>query len=213
MNNSCVYSYRDPREELPFYIGKGKKDRPNKHLLPSRRYERGGHFYNKLNKLLDIEHLNPIIKIIVSDLSTDDASDVEIFLIKQYGRLDIGTGCLCNHTNGGEGTPGFSNPCSEETRLKLSRPHTQEKSLEHRINQSKPRSQEAKRNMQIAARRLCTPIESYDLKTGITIKKYESQSAVKVDGYSQAGVNKVLRGVCKYHGWYGWRYTVSCPSV
>jgi len=38
------------------------------------------------------------------------------FLISFYGRKDIGTGCLRNHTDGGDGA---SNP-SNETRIKIS---------------------------------------------------------------------------------------------
>jgi hypothetical protein len=48
--------------------------------------------------------------------SEGDAFDAERFLISFYGRRDIGTGCLANLTDGGEGTSGIVN--SEATREK-----------------------------------------------------------------------------------------------
>jgi predicted XRE-type DNA-binding protein len=51
--------------------------------------------------------------------SEADALAAEMFLIAYYGRKDLGTGCLRNRTDGGEG---ISNP-STETRRKLSLLH------------------------------------------------------------------------------------------
>ena len=36
-----------------------------------------------------------------------DAFQLEILLIYQYGRIDLGTGCLRNLTNGGDGVSGI----------------------------------------------------------------------------------------------------------
>jgi len=52
--------------------------------------------------------------------SEEDAFEAEKFLISYYGRVDLGTGCLRNLTNGGEG---HSNP-SDEVRSKLREFHT-----------------------------------------------------------------------------------------
>jgi len=49
--------------------------------------------------------------------SEQDALDVEVFLISFYGRKDLGTGCLRNRTDGGEGMSGFV--ISLETREKM----------------------------------------------------------------------------------------------
>ena len=42
------------------------------------------------------------VEILVTSITKSEAIDIEIGLIKYYGRLDINTGSLCNLTNGGE---------------------------------------------------------------------------------------------------------------
>jgi hypothetical protein len=42
-------------------------------------------------------------EIIATDLNWDDARHLEMQLIEEYGRMDLGTGCLVNRSNGGEG--------------------------------------------------------------------------------------------------------------
>lgn len=192
MNNFCVYSYTDPRERLPFYIGKGLPNRPYRHLNDSARYQWHTHFYNKLNKMIDIEFIAPIIKIIVSGLSNEDACDVEKHLIAQYGRKDIETGCLCNHTDGGERDYGY------------------EHSIDTRIKMSKPKSETGRLNIKAAHQKYATPIESYSLITGLTVKKYAAQRDVKLDGYNQGNVAHAISGKNKSSGGYGWRYS-PCP--
>jgi hypothetical protein len=188
-----VYSYSD--KVGVFYIGKGKPDRPHAHLCPGLRYRISTHFYHRLNKMLDIEHVFPEIKIIAAGLSEQAAFDMEIALIKQYGRLDIGTGCLTNHTDGGEGCVGGHSRLGQEL------------SIDHRIKLSRPKSAIGRANMKASAAHLATPIESYNLATGQTVKRYPSQVAVKADGYTQAGVSDVLTGRTKKHHWLGWRYS------
>jgi len=60
--------------------------------------------------------------------SEDDAFFAEKFLIAYYGRIDLGTGCLRNLTDGGEGAAGIR--CSEEKRRKISAAHRGRKKSE-----------------------------------------------------------------------------------
>ncbi len=95
------YVYLWLREDgTPYYVGKGRGDRAfikNKHRQypPSDRA-----------RILVEEHD-----------SEQDALDAEVFLIAYYGRIDLGTGCLRNMTDGGEGSSGYRP--SEATRQKL----------------------------------------------------------------------------------------------
>lgn len=55
--------------------------------------------------------------LVMNRASEADALASEIELIHNWGRLDIGTGCLRNRTNGGDGISGYRH--SEETKRKM----------------------------------------------------------------------------------------------
>ena len=86
--------------DSPYYVGKGCGTRiSSKHYFripsdPARR------------------------EIIASNMNEADAFQLEILLIHQYGRIDIGTGCLRNRTDGGDGNTGGI--LSEATKRKIS---------------------------------------------------------------------------------------------
>ena len=85
-----VYCYN--REDgTPYYIGKGTR---------SRAYSQ----HNHMVKLPPRER----IQIIANGLTADQADAQEIALIQKFGRKDLGTGCLCNLTDGGNGIQGHS---------------------------------------------------------------------------------------------------------
>jgi len=99
------YVYEYQREDgSPYYIGKGTKNRINeKHTV----------------------NLPPLERrvILKTDLSEQEAFDLEIELIKKYGRKDLGTGILRNRTNGGEGGSGRIFQHSEDSKRKISEAH------------------------------------------------------------------------------------------
>ena len=103
-----VYAYlrehdsKTAKAGTPFYIGKGCKKRAwSKH-----------HGYVRVPT-------NPnMILILAAGLDRYEANDMEIRLIRYYGRKDQNTGILINLTNGGEGTYGVIR--SEETRKRIS---------------------------------------------------------------------------------------------
>lgn len=101
--NYYVYAYIRSKASLsadigtPYYIGKGTGKRAFiKHSCP-----------------VPLDKTN--IVFIKEQISESDAHQLEVQLITQYGRKDLGTGILHNRTNGGEG---ISNP-STSTREKM----------------------------------------------------------------------------------------------
>jgi hypothetical protein len=69
----------------PYYVGKGQNNRA---------YAKGRLF--KPNN-------TSFIEIVCTSMNDADALQLEMLFIHLYGRLDIGTGCLRNRTDGGEG--------------------------------------------------------------------------------------------------------------
>jgi len=68
----------------PYYVGKGTKNRAWRRGSP------------------------PFERVLVQEFPTEqDALEAEIFLISYYGRKDLKTGQLINHTDGGEGVSGW----------------------------------------------------------------------------------------------------------
>lgn len=117
-----VYVYLDPREIYdcefnyrPFYIGKGKNNRKTDHLNES-----WGKNYLKYKFLSSMkkENIEPIILLIKENMSEMNAFILEKELIKKYGRIDNGSGILCNLTDGGEGSSGRK--CKESTKEMIS---------------------------------------------------------------------------------------------
>lgn len=99
-NNFYVYMYL--REDgTPYYVGKGKEYRA----------------YDKSRRIAVPP--KDRIKIVLENLTNEQACSNEIDFIKFYGRKDLGTGILRNLTDGGEGVPGRI--VSEESRKKLSK--------------------------------------------------------------------------------------------
>jgi len=104
------YTYLWLREDgSPYYVGKGRGDR----AFTSN--------YHNVHRPPQDE------RIIVQDHpSEEEAFEAERLMISLFGRLDLGTGCLRNLTEGGDGPSGAVR--SPETRLRMRGP----KSLEHR---------------------------------------------------------------------------------
>jgi hypothetical protein len=119
MNNFYIYIYLDQRKSgrycyndvcflfEPIYVGKGK----NKRIKNIN--GRNPFFKNKINKIKNLE-LEPIVFKLFENLSEKVSFELEEKLIKEIGRIDLGTGPLLNMTDGGEGTSGHI--VSEETK-------------------------------------------------------------------------------------------------
>lgn len=102
-----VYHLIDPKNNLPFYVGKGRGNRMYHHeSLAINGYPNGNTFlYNKIRKVLresgKIEYRKE-----KENLTESEAIQSEISDIKKFGRRKDG-GTLCNLTMGGEGISGY----------------------------------------------------------------------------------------------------------
>ena len=119
-NNHCVYCLIDPRNGLPFYVGKGKGTRMYSHekmvsrgIIPHNNL----FLFRKIKKIQNVG-LSIIYKKIYEGMDDASALSVEMDEIKRIGRSNLGLGPLCNLTDGGDGNSG--KVVSEKTKCKMS---------------------------------------------------------------------------------------------
>lgn len=110
-NNYCVYFYLR-QDKTPYYVGMGRKQRP---------FAKHAHRQDKGDFKPDN---NDLILIVHENLSQEEAFELEIKYIAEYGRKSDG-GILINLTEGGQGAKH-----NEETRKKLSISHLGKKASE-----------------------------------------------------------------------------------
>jgi hypothetical protein len=107
VNNYCIYRHLKLCGEV-FYIGIGKKER----AYQKYKSNRNKYWWNITQKY------NYEVQILKSDLTWEEAQELEKILISWYGRKDLNQGTLVNMTDGGDGIQGYV--YSKETRKKLS---------------------------------------------------------------------------------------------
>lgn len=146
------YIYLDPRKPgyysyeglslsflfEPFYVGKGCRSRLYEHLSEANSRKRS----LKISKIKAIIRENFDLKSYIIQinqfLSSKEACDIEVKMIKIIGRISLKTGPLTNMTDGGEG---LNNP-SPETRKLLSFPGSSNpQSLAYLISHGKSESE------------------------------------------------------------------------
>ena len=125
-----VYELINPLTNNIFYICKGTKTgnsytRLSEHIKDTRYYKAGkyrnNHRYATIAKIIDSGEL-PIINVVFECKNEEEAYAKERELILLHGRVDIGTGILVNHTNGGRGGEGYKHTEAHKHKMKADNP-------------------------------------------------------------------------------------------
>jgi hypothetical protein len=95
--NFCTYIYRDPKSNVPIYIGMGKVARPESHLRTSHNRRLGATLKKRI-----AEGFTLTPQVLPAETRAD-AVEMEMLLIDLIGRADLRTGTLFNLTPGGDG--------------------------------------------------------------------------------------------------------------
>jgi len=118
MNKHYIYFHKRADDGVIFYVGIGVGRRAT--AVKNR-----SDFWKRI-----VEKHGYIIEYPHKDISQEEAKQLEIHYISVLGRLDRGTGTLCNMTDGGDGRVGYE--CSEETKDKMRKAATGVKFTEER---------------------------------------------------------------------------------
>jgi hypothetical protein len=168
-----VYQLRVDGQENPFYIGKGSGNRRFAHFQSWMLAKRS----LKSHIILKAQRANLMVhsEIVQDELTDWESCALEAEWIEYYGRRNVGTGCLANLTDGGDGGQrGYvftelqrkkvsdavrGRKLSEEHKQKLRVPHSEEWNAKMRKGVTgKKRSEETKR---LIASVVLTPIEEF----------------------------------------------------
>lgn len=106
-NKYYIYAHRRTSDNQIFYIGKGCANRA----------------YSKLRSKLWHKYVKKheyYVEFLYTNLTEQEAFDIEKKLINKYGRLIDKTGCLINLTDGGEGLSNYIIPQSTKNKISIS---------------------------------------------------------------------------------------------
>ncbi len=101
MKRWYTYLWKDPKDKTSRYVGKGQGSRCWESLID----DCGSQTSNMLRKRRREGYI--CIPHIIWVNSESEALELEILLIAEIGRLDLGKGTLFNRTDGGEGMSGY----------------------------------------------------------------------------------------------------------
>jgi hypothetical protein len=106
-----IYRHIRIDKNEPFYVGIGLDD------IPKRAYEtkkRRSQWWNNI-----VNKYGYSVDILFENVTIDFAKEKEKEFISLYGRIDLGTGTLCNQTNGGDGMNGWK--ANAENKINMSK--------------------------------------------------------------------------------------------
>ena len=174
MNNYCVYRHRRLDTNEIFYVGiSGNMKRPY-HSKTNR-----NRFWNNIVNKTEYK-----VEIVATNLYKEDAKELEIFMIKLYGRSNIKQGPLSNLTDGGESANGHKHTIEAKLKIanavkkRMSDPEYLQKMICH--NTGSKRSEETKLKMRNSQLGKKASLETKKKQSQFNKEKiYNNQSHIK----------------------------------
>lgn len=205
-----IYTLEHPITQEIRYIGytKNLNKRYSNHLC----VEKARNKKECWIKSLKTKNLKPVINVLDKASNIEEAHDLEIYWISQFKTWGFR---LTNLTSGGEG---LEMPCSEETKIKISKTLKDKYSTESHKNKGIKWSEERKRKKSIATK---GQAPTYGMlgkshpakkkvdcfKNGILYKTFESCSdAANILDLNAGNISNVCLGRNKSAGGYTFKY-------
>lgn len=174
-----VYRHRRLSDDKVFYIGISKRED-----RPTSRYNRNKYWTNVVDK-------HSFYSEVIQQVdSWDEACELEALLIQEYGRLDLGTGCLVNMTSGGDGT----------INLIRTREHRDKIGLAHK---GKVVSKKSRVNMSNCKNKR---VNQFDLNGNILNTFKSTLEAEKITKVYNSNISAVCLNKRKTAGGFIWKY-------
>tara|TARA_R110000803_G_scaffold147327_1_gene212922 strand:+ start:40 stop:723 length:684 start_codon:yes stop_codon:yes gene_type:complete len=170
---TCLYRHIRLDNNEVFYVGIGSEKRPYK------KHSRSSFWKNIVGKSdYDIE-------VLAKNLSWEDACELEVFMISEYGRRDLGLGNLVNLTDGGEGMCNLGPKTIEKMKA----------SMKGRVawNKGKKQSEEQKLKQSLAAMGRVSSRKGVKLKESTKEKIRVANIGKK---QSEETKNKISKATC-----------------
>lgn len=137
-----VYQYKDPATLIPFYVGKGCRNRADRHLYYVKKGTHQNRYFANVVKQIWARGEAPILEIVSDGLEEKEAYDLEHEMIKSLGRkLYEEGGVLTNITLGGAGPIGI-HQTPEANKQRSEKLKGRAKSVEARANMRKRKTEE-----------------------------------------------------------------------
>lgn len=135
-----VYQYKDPATLIPFYVGKGCRNRADRHAYYIKKGTHQNRYFANVVKSIWARGQQPIIEVVKDGLGEQEAYDLEHEMIKRFGRrLYEEGGVLTNITLGGAGPIGYRQTV-EANAARSRKLKGKTKTVEARSNMRKPKS-------------------------------------------------------------------------
>ena len=196
---AIVYRHRRLDTNEVFYVGIGK------FLRRAYRKDQRNQWWTHIANKADYK-----VELLESDIPWEDACELEVFLIQEYGRKDLGTGCLVNMTNGGEGA--FGRVLTEEHKRKVGEGQKARFPNGNMDNLSKAwEANKGRRLTEDHKNKLSKEVVQKTLK-GEVIREFKSGiEAKRMTGINH--INSVCSGHRKTAGGYKWEFKNKNKSI
>jgi hypothetical protein len=190
-----IYHYIDPRDNLPFYIGKGTANRCFDHLTETAENTLNRHKFYRIQFLIQ-HNMPPIIKKVIDNIiNEDDAYKLETEEILKYGRIGFEENGILTNICLDNKPPSWKNRVkSEEHRKNLSKSHLGKKlpaDTKRKIIETKIKNGTLKSGMEGKLHRNETKLKISKSKTGVMltdIHKEKISKSLKGKPWSEARI-------------------------